>query len=322
MRLNKFESAGSEPLGEGDEKKVFVDPKNETRVISERKDAAGKDTPRQLKGRYYLGKIAHALLPGHIPDIYQAGESVDGKQTVDIERIPHSAGQALLQKLRRASQNEEPAREKLEEERLAMRGLDDDLEKIGFGFALDQNAGNYTKDEAGSTYYLETFKPWRADDVDPKELEVLFDEEALREAIDELPDEKARDECFQHLERLLALLGEEKKDTKELQENRESSLLDCKPGIEKFEATIAPFLEEQVLASLHEITSYKTVAEILSNEERNRAKEACDLVFSQLKFLQEKTNITAEDYKALYEKYMTIRRAVGVLNGGIVDHTR
>jgi hypothetical protein len=312
MRLKKFESAGLEPLGEGDEKKVFVDPKNETRVISERKDAAEKDTPRQLKGRYYLGKIAHALLPKHIPDVYQAGESVDGKQTVDVERIPHSAGQALLQELRRSGQNEEPA----------MRTLDGDLEKIGFGFALDQNIGNYTKDEAGNTYYLETFKPWRADDVDPRELEVLFDQEALREAIDELPDQKTKDECLQYLERLLALLEEEKKNTKELQENREASLLDCTPGIEKLEAIMAPFLEERILASLHEIKSYKTVDEVLSNEERTRAKQARDLIFSQLKFLQEKTNITAEGYKELYEKYMTIRCAVGALSGGIVDHTR
>jgi hypothetical protein len=203
-----------------------------------------------------------------------------------------------------------------------MRTLDGDLEKIGFGFALDQNIGNYTKDEAGNTYYLETFKPWRADDVDPRELEVLFDQEALREAIDELPDQKTKDECLQYLERLLALLEEEKKNTKELQENREASLLDCTPGIEKLEAIMAPFLEERILASLHEIKSYKTVDEVLSNEERTRAKQARDLIFSQLKFLQEKTNITAEGYKELYEKYMTIRCAVGALSGGIVDHTR
>ena len=320
MRLNKFESAGREPLGEGDEKKVFVDPKNERRVISERKELAEKDTPRQLKGRYYLGKIAHAILPNHIPEIYQAGESADGKQTVDMERIPHSPGQTLLQELRRAGRNEEPAQEKiLEEQAGAMGNLDGDLEQIGLGFSLDLNVGNYTKNEAGETYYLETFKPWRVDDVDPKELEVLFDEKALREAIDDIPDQKIKEECVQHLERLLALLKEERKDIKELEKNREASLLDCRPVIEKLESEFDSVLTEDNLIYLN---STKTMAEALSDEGRAMSKDTRTTAFNHLKFLQEKTNITAEEYKRLYEKYKILDRAVGTINAGIVDHTR
>jgi hypothetical protein len=46
MRLKEFESAGSEPLGEGDEKKVFIDHKNETRVVSERKEGGEQKKTR------------------------------------------------------------------------------------------------------------------------------------------------------------------------------------------------------------------------------------------------------------------------------------
>src|SRR5687767_12610518 len=97
MRVEKFESAGREPIGEGKENKVFVDPKNEKRVIAERKEGAEKDSFRQLKGRYYLTKIVHELLPLHIPDIYQTTQTSTGQQTIDRERINHSESHAQLQ---------------------------------------------------------------------------------------------------------------------------------------------------------------------------------------------------------------------------------
>jgi hypothetical protein len=273
-----------------------------------------------LKGRYYLAKIAHLLLPKHIPEVYQAGESVDGKQAIDVERIAHSPGQALLQELRRTGRDEKSAVEKImEEQGMAMRDLDGDLEKIGLGFAIDQNVGNYTKNEAGDTYYLETFKPWQADVVDPKEVEVLFDEEALRSAIEEVPDQETKEKCTRYLERLLALLEEEKKDNKELQENRESSLVDCKPGIKSFETTLAPYLKEDFLAGLHAVA---TQEEALRDERRAHTKAALALVYPLLQSLREKTNITAEEYERLHKQYKTLLCARGVISGGVVDHTR
>lgn len=52
MRLNKFESAGVKPLGVGEQKKTFLNPQDERKIISELKAGAEKDTPRQLKDRY------------------------------------------------------------------------------------------------------------------------------------------------------------------------------------------------------------------------------------------------------------------------------
>jgi hypothetical protein len=71
---------------------------------------------------------------------------------------------------------------------------------------------NYTKDEKGSVYYLETFKPWGIDPVNSNKIERLFDEGALRKAIAGTIDETAKQECNRYLNRLLTLLEEEKQE--------------------------------------------------------------------------------------------------------------
>ncbi|SRR6266481_5819965 len=317
MRLNKFESAAAEPLGEGDERKAFIDPNNEQRIISERKEEAEKDTLREMKGRYYLTKIAHLLLPNNIPDVHQAGETAQGKQLVDAERISHSQGHALLQERRRHGVDEGAAAKKIIKELgPEMRKLDLELERIGFGFNIDPNVGNYTKDEAGNVYYLEAFKPWRADAADEGEIEILFDEEALRDAIEGLVDPGVKEKCNNYLERLLALLEEEKR---EMRERPEKKLADSAPFVGEFEALIAPFMDEKILAGLQAI---KTKEEASNSKERDSAKIALFSARTQLTILHEKTNITAEEYKKLYEKYSSLSRAVGMINSGRVDHER
>ncbi|MDP3726309.1 MAG: hypothetical protein Q8R36_03880 [bacterium] len=317
MRFGNFESMGLKPLGEGDEKRVFVNPENKRKIISETKEEVEKDTPRQLRGRYYLTKIAHLLLPKNIPDIYQVRESVDGKQTIDAERISHTQGHALLQEKRQSGGDEESAGKQITEEMGAEIGkLDLELERIGLSFSIDGNIGNYTKDEKGDVYYLETFKPWQVDPVNLKELEVLFNEEELREAIGGISDQEVKEKCTQHLERLLVLLEEEKQ---EIQEHHEARLIDCRPLIAELEATISPFMGKEIFATLHAI---KTGEEALNNRERESAKQALISILSQLKTLEEKTNITAGEYDELYEKYQILCHAVGIINRGAVDHNR
>lgn len=304
------------PLGEGTEKEVFVNPEDKEKVISEMKESEDKDTPRQLKGRYYLTKIAHLLLPKNIPDISQVGESVGGKQTIDAERISHTPGHELLQESK-SRKDEESAMKKITEEMgTGMGELDSELERIGLGFNIDSNVGNYTKDKEGNVYYLESLKPWEVDSINQKVLEVLFDEKELRKAIDGIPDQETKEICAQYLERLLALLEEEKQ---ELKKYHESGLIDCGPQIKQLEEVIAPFMTENTLFALREI---KTEEEALNNEERGSAKKALNPILSQLRNLKEKTNITDEEYAKLYEKYKTLSRAVGIINSGAVDHSR
>jgi hypothetical protein len=318
MRLENFESANSEPLGEGFEKKVFVDPTNEKRVISERKEWIGKDTPRQLKGRYYLTKIAHLLLPKNIPDIHQVRETIDGQQTVDVERIPHTEGHTLLQKLYRSNdRNEGPAVKKIIAEiGDGMNEVDLELSRIGLGFNVDDHVGNYSKNEKGDVYYLETFKPWQFDIVNKNDLEVLFNEEELRDAINAIPDEEIKRKSINYLERLLALMAEEKQ---ELQNQPEATLASYVPQAQEVEAMLSQFMSEPMLAILH-LT--RTADEAMNSTERTSAKQLRDAVFSKLKILQEETDIPKEEYDKLYEKYLTLSRAIGTINRGVVDHTR
>ncbi|MCR4261215.1 MAG: hypothetical protein NUV96_02715 [Candidatus Colwellbacteria bacterium] len=214
----KFESKDLEPLGEGMERETFINPEDPDKVISVKKEGIEKDTPHQLKGRYYLTKIAHLLLPSHIPDIFQVGESEDGTQTIDRERIVHTPGHELLQEMRRSGGNVESAGKQLADEiQVPGKGrweVELALSDIGFGFNIDSNLGNYTKDDKGDIYYLETFNPWQAD-VEPGELEALFGEEELREAIDGVADQEVKEACMRYLERLLVLFEEEKQRVKE-----------------------------------------------------------------------------------------------------------
>ncbi len=108
MRLESFASDGITPIGQGEQKKVFVDPKNEKRIIAEIKKATSveKYSPRQLKGAFYLTKIIHNILPKNIPNIYQVSTTTEGTQTIDRERVAHTSGHAALQEAQLTKQNE------------------------------------------------------------------------------------------------------------------------------------------------------------------------------------------------------------------------
>lgn len=319
MRLEQFQSVGNKPFGEGDERKVFVDPKREGRVIVENKDQAEYETTLQLKGRYYLTKIVHHLLPDEIPDIHQVGEAKakdGGKQTIDRERVTHSTGQEALQQARHEGKDEEEARQELIAEMGEEMGdLDMKLSKLGLGFNIDSNVGNYTRNASGKVNYLESFKPWQTDVVDPKELEVLFDEAALREAIDNIPDEKTKNECLSYLDRLLDLLEEERKG---LQEQKEPERPDCRERVEAFETKYAPYFSEETLAHLNAITS---VSEALADIKRKSVKIVLGEILTELQAMKSETNIADEEYKQLYAKRNALMRAFGTLRNGVIDRS-
>lgn len=76
MRPEDFKKLGiprnEKPLGIGNERMVFNDPKNEGRVISVKRSIS--ETPEDqfhiARVRYYLIKIMHLLFPNNIPDIH------------------------------------------------------------------------------------------------------------------------------------------------------------------------------------------------------------------------------------------------------------
>ncbi|QQR82571.1 hypothetical protein IPJ70_00440 [Candidatus Campbellbacteria bacterium] len=320
MRLGSFESGSQKPLGVGDEKETFVNPTNTKEVISVIKGKEKKDTPNKLKGTFYLTKIVHLLLPQHVPDIYQAGESIDGQQTFDRERVAHTPGHALLQKERLLGiDSEEAGKKMIQEMGTEMSEVALELESIGLGFNIDENVGNYTRSEQGDVNYLEIFAPWEPKPGQPDELELLFDKEALLEAIGRVRDEKIRGVCKTHFERLLTLFEEEKKAHKEMYRAR---LRDTEPEIKNPEIKNIEtlFTTFETNHNLELLLAIQTEKEAMESSERSAAKKDLSLILSQLKTLGTGTTITTEQLLELHKKYDTLSRAVGIINSGRLNH--
>ena len=91
------------------------------------------------------------------------------------------------------------------------------------------------------------------------------------------------------------------------------------PHIEELEVQMAPYLMEGTLAVLNEI---KTEEEALKIDERRDALDALSFIAQKLRFLDWRTNITDEELEELQKKYKIISKAVGIINGGKVDHNR
>lgn len=321
MRIEQFQPNGKKPIGEGNERKVYVDPHHEGKVIAETRLEVKQETPLQLKGKYYLTKIVHNLFPKNIPDIYQVGESKesDGSiQTIDRERITQSAEHEKL-KLALQDGNEgaidEATKLVVADIGAEMSEIDMRLSEIGLGFNIDTTIENYTRDDQGNVRYLESFTPWQVDIVNPNELEILFEEDSLREAINQLPDEKLRNECLRHLDRLLGLLEEERT---QLREQKEPERPDCRERVEAFETKYAPYFSEEMFTHLNNIT---TVSEALADIKRKSVKIILGEVLTELQSLKSETNISDEEFERLFAKRNALMRAFGTLRNGAIDRS-
>ncbi len=315
MRLGKFEAGNHQPIGEGEERATYINPQNEERIISVLHNQEKNETTRQLKGRYYLTQIAHLLLPHHIPTVHQAAEDEDGVQTIDRPRVEHTTGHAALQEARRQGEDEEDAGDlMLDEMGKDIQDVDLALEGIGLSFNIDSNLGNYTRDSSGNVQYLESFQPWRVYPDDPTELEVLFEEEEMRAAIEKVKDEDVQKKCTRLLDRLMILFSEEEREVKT---RHQEQLVEAAPHVAELESLLEPFMTEEMLATLNAV---ETEEEAMSSEDRTVARQALTPIFALLKFIGNQTNVPAETYGHLYDAFQTLSRAVGTINRGRVDH--
>ncbi|MEK7201504.1 MAG: hypothetical protein AAB737_02635, partial [Patescibacteria group bacterium] len=171
MRLDRFNSEGKKPIGASNTKEVHVNPLNEEKVVSilESKGAViipgpkgeaialhtevvgiDRDSPRKLKGVYYLTKIAHLLLPQSVPDVYQVGETLDFQQTIDRERVAHTKGQEAFQKQRAAGRATYGAETKMFNEMGGkIPSVEADLTRIGLPLGFRPKESNYSKNADG-----------------------------------------------------------------------------------------------------------------------------------------------------------------------------
>ncbi|MBU1091290.1 hypothetical protein KKA27_00220 [Patescibacteria group bacterium] len=94
---------------------------------------------------------------------------------------------------------------------------------------------------------------------------------------------------------------------------------ECGPHIEEFEEILTPLLKEELLELLNNI---EIEEEAMENKERESVKEALIPLVEKMNFLKKRTDIGEEEFEKLHEKYKIISRAVGMINGGNVDHNR
>ena len=217
MKLNAFESTGLEPIGEGEHKKAYIDPEDPQRVILEIKPVEANEEIENrekqsvifLKGTFYLTKIAHLLLPDHVPDIHQVGESADGRQALERDYVPHSVAHAAFQADRLAG-NDTGASAEIMSENLGTGKVDIDskLKDVGLAAFTNGTAENYDKDADGSVHFLDSFKPWEPNPKQPERLEFSFNYPVLMESVQAIPDEVTRQSCQAHLDRLSHLFME------------------------------------------------------------------------------------------------------------------
>jgi hypothetical protein len=111
------------------------------------------------------------------------------------------------------------------------------------------------------------------------------------------------------LERLVTLANEEKQKTPET----------GGPEISKMEAAFVLFELNHPIEALLAIT---TAEEAEKSEERKSAHDALKLLLAQLNSLTSENYIAPEQYQKLKERFQRLSRAVGIISGGKVDHTR
>lgn len=214
----KFNPQKLEKIGSGGEKNVYVDPKKPDRVIAQFHEDS-LETERAIKGRYYLSKILHILLPKNIPDINLSAKN--DKKVIVTERKKldkrHNKlaeagvrGEGFTNIYFDSAYDEHETKLKLDPryQKLldSMRFLDVKVDPSPFNFGYD-------KDD-NLVYVDNTFKPWALElnhKSEPIKVRYLFNKENLLNVINSL-DESDKERAMKYFNRLEELREEEEKE--------------------------------------------------------------------------------------------------------------
>lgn len=209
--------AGTEPIGEGMERKVYQHrDSNKVAKLHDLDDVYGKFLPgreRFGKAEFYVTKILHMLFPKQVPDIHLMSHGAQG--SVHEKKDSLGKDHEIIQKKRfTPSGSESPGYSNAQEnvmQKLSDDGLIQEFERIGVGY--DLGLVNYGQDEEGNVVYVDGFSPWNlnhdmAPDLpfkSPLNFQAL--EEMIRSRITEVLEQN---KALKYLERLRALVEEEK----------------------------------------------------------------------------------------------------------------
>lgn len=344
MRLERFTPKEQKPIGAGKAKEVFINPADQEKVVAVMQEstfslssksspdkplpsleikgeALDAYSPRQLKGAFYLTKIAHMLLPQNIPEMHQVGEAVDGQQTIGRERVAHTVGQAKYQEQRAAGKATRGAENKMFNEMSAQKSaLESELKRVGLDVGPASPLSNYSKDTPRVTSYLPEFRPWRYTYEKSAVIQISFDEEALRKAISELPDAQERARCETFLERTLTLFAEEQKE--ELGKEEQERHAESSDSWNAYAWLDYEFRSAEAGIDIDALFLIQTEEEAVKSAPREALRvHYLPRVLRLLETLN-KVNLPPEISSELEEKYRRLSRAVGACRGGVVDHTR
>lgn len=165
-------------LGSGTEKRVYEDPNNPDRALGIYHESQTESAER-VKGRFYLTKILHLLLPKNVPDMHLAAsdphaivvDKVRGWNAVDYVDYDENKFSSAFKELRSK------------------------LESVGIDW-IDGYSENFIFDKDGNLFFVDSFQPWSEESC-----KSWFDKEKLELALQNLEDKK-RDEGLSYLKRL------------------------------------------------------------------------------------------------------------------------
>ncbi len=111
---------------------------------------------------------------------------------------------------------------------------------------------------------------------------------------------------------------------KEIREGRGpwSRLLEHEQGIAEFKDMVASFEVTYPLVELFAIVDLTDAGPDFNHPLRDPAKEALKPIFAKLNALKKGTTISGKEYEELEKKWKVLSNAVGMVNKGMVDHTR
>jgi len=101
----------------------------------------------------------------------------------------------------------------------------------------------------------------------------------------------------------------------------QENLRDPEKEIAEFETLITNFEKSHNLEELNAITELAS-EDAPNHTERELARKELSPIVALLNIIKRETTITEEKHEELKAKYKILSRAVGIINKGIVDHTR
>ena len=187
-------------VGMGDEKYVS----GSTTQESSQKPMVVKETfmyfkdyeksPNYVKAQYYLTKLVHALFPANVPDVYFSSVKDGDKITVD-QRIEVVDGERTKKK----DSADQDTKRKIDLVKVGFEKLDLNFDRFDWNFNIDKD---------GNAVYMDSFRPW----LDFKQTGVpilRFNEQTAKKMIDNIRDNRAKEECLNYLQRVSVLFKAE-----------------------------------------------------------------------------------------------------------------